>query len=141
MNLEFKNFPVYKIPPVTQKELQVYNSIIIVLRKADYVENEDLLSKILGAIKLDIPHQVSFVQLEEGEFYNTGILPKSTQHLLAFGFKPSDLGFNTAFKGYRFYQTETFSILFSHTLAKLSSEQAKKKQLWEALKSEFISNE
>lgn len=141
MNSDFIDFQFYDIPAVADSGVQDPKSIIIVLRKSDHSQHEALLLKILSAIKLDVPTQVSFIPLEDQQAYNTGVLPKTVKQVIAFGLKPSDLGFNSAFKGYRFYQTETFSILFSHTLAKLSAEQAKKKQLWAALKSEFMSDE
>lgn len=137
MHSEFKDFVSYDIPQVTDESLDNYLPVVILLREADYATHESLLLKILGAMDLDVSKQVSFIKLSPKGFFNTGKLPKTTEHILAFGLKPSDLGFNSAFKGYRFYKTETFSILFSHPLAKLSAEKQKKKSLWEALQSEF----
>ncbi len=138
MNPDFFDFQFYDIPEPQVVSGNI-NEILVIVEKQDYVLKESLLRKILAAVKLDINSQVTFLQLEEGATINlASIAEDGVQKVFTFGFKPTTLGLNGSFRGYQFYQTASFSILFSHSLKALSEKPAKKKALWTAMQAEFL---
>lgn len=137
MNPDFFDFQFYNIPE-TQEVVGEINEILVIVEKQDYVLKESLLKKILAAVKLDIDSQVTFLQLEEGATINLASKAEGVKKVFTFGLKPTRLGLNGLFRGYQFYQTATFSILFSHSLKLLSEKPEKKKALWTAMQGEFL---
>ncbi len=139
MNPDFFDFDVYDLPD-SQNVLADTNEVLVVVRRDDFLLQETLLKKILTAVKLDLDTQVTFLQLEEGAVINLATAARQAKKVFTFGLKPTQLGLNGGFRGYRFYKTESFSLLFSHSLKDLSEKPAKKKALWDAMKAEFLNS-
>ena len=137
MNPEFFDFKFYDIAEPQEVTGQIHE-ILVVVEKEDYILKESLLKKILAAVKLDIEQQVTFLQLEKGAAINLSRISDGVKKVFTFGMKPTRLGMHGAFRGYQFYQTATFSILFSHSLKVLSDNPEKKKALWNAMQTEFL---
>lgn len=135
----FFDFAYYDIPDQAAQVADTSNrSILVVLKEEDYNAQETLLLKILSAVGVDADKDVLFVKLKDGDYgpishYDHPALNK----VIAFGLKPTELGYNASFKGYRFYKTESYSLLLSHSLVALADSQEKKKALWEALQKAF----
>lgn len=132
---------LYNIPEPTSDGLPEPLENLIVLTQADYAAHNQLLAKILAAIKLEEGVNVAIHQIHPEETVSASHLAHKATRLIAFGLKPAQLGINGKFKGYRFFKTETFSLLFSHSLEKLAGLPEKKKNLWQALQAEFLKSE
>ena len=139
MNNSFFDFDQYAIP-VAQSTLNVQEDTVLVavIYEADLVKHYALLHKILKAVGLDPEKHVNTIKLKEGETIKVADLEsKDMKYVLGFGLKAPTLGINASLRGYRFYKTETFSLLFSHSLESLSTSNDRKKALWGALQAEF----
>lgn len=139
MKEPFFDFDYYNIPYQIAKATETEEKpILVIITEEDYQAQETLLLKILAAVGVDAKKDVAFVKLKEGEYapvshYDSPILSK----VICFGLKPTQLGYNASFKGYRFYNTESYSLLLSHSLVALSDSKEKKKALWDALQTAF----
>lgn len=113
--------------------------ICIILRQNDYGEHQDLLNNILKAIKIDVDNDVMLILLDEDEacpLHNH--ITKKTKYVLSFGLGIKDIGLNASFVANHFYQSESYAIMLTHSLAKLNSDTQKKKSLWGALQNTFL---
>jgi len=140
LNPEYFDFDLFEIPTVKELAISGNNcaTLAIITSKADFNNHKELLSKILGAIDLDLEKDVCQILLENAEpILISNLLPKEIQYLLVFGLNPSQIGFNASFKAYHLYSSETYKILLSHSLTKLSENQNFKKSLWASLRNEF----
>lgn len=141
LNNSFFDFDQYEIP-VSQNTLNVKENAVLVavIYEEDLVKHYALLHKILKAVGLDPEKHVNTIKLKEGEVIKVASLEsREMKYVLGFGIKAPTLGINASLRGYRFYETETFSVLFSHSLESLSTSNERKKALWEALQAEFKS--
>ena len=119
----FFDFDFYKIADSSETNTREVSttSVLIFVYEQDYEAHKDLLGKIIAAIGLEPNSFEGVVVMKKGEQLNANDLTtESTSILVAFGIAPSKLGFNAAFKAYRTYRSETYSILLSHSLQKLS---------------------
>jgi len=139
LNQSFFDFDKYAIPAHQVRENPVDDTVLLaVIKEDDLIKHYTLLNKILKAVGLNPEKHVKTIKLKEGESVRVSSYESShMKYVLGFGIKPPALGFNASFRGYRFYQTESFAILFSHSLESLSGNNEKKKALWEALQAEF----
>lgn len=137
MNPDFFDFQFYNIPSAQEVYSDV-KEILVIVENQDYVLKESLLKKILAAVKLDLETQVTFLKLDEGATINLASISEGVKKVFTFGLKPTRLGLNGAFRGYQFYQSASFSILFSHSLKALAEKPEKKKALWTAMQTEFL---
>lgn len=138
MNSKFIDFEKYTFQEDVIPQMEILpNKVVVVIRDDDLLSNKPLLEKILQAVKLDMLKDVELIPIAADGFIKIAKHVSGDNVILCFGLKPSALGLNASFKGYRFYQTETFSLLFSHSLAALEEDKKRKKDLWEALQSKF----
>lgn len=143
MNLPFDDINLYLIPElktVKQQELKGETKVLVLIKESDFEAYEDLLFKILKAIKLNPDTEVQFAQMGEEDSININqIYSETNTHVLSFGLRPNQIGFNASFRANHFYKTEYFSILLTHSLSQLDKDKDKKKALWLSLQSEFKS--
>ncbi len=141
MNNSFFDFDQYAIPDsLNTLNVKKDTVLVAVIYEEDLVKHYSLLHKILKAVGLDPGKHVNTIKLKEGETIKVAHLEsEGMKYVLGFGVKAPTLGINASLRGYRFYETETFSVLFSHSLESLSTSNERKKALWEALQSEFKS--
>jgi DNA polymerase III psi subunit len=135
------NLDTFDIPEI-EKPQNIGNidtaSIIVILHKDDYNIQKQLLHKILKAINVDVDKDVLFLLLEEGascplyQYAND-----NTQYVMSFGLGIKALGLNAKFVANHFYNTETYAVMLTHSLTKLSMDNQKKKALWSALQNVF----
>ena len=139
MNSQFFDFDHYTIP-TSQNVVNTDEGTVLlaVINEDDLIKHYTLLNKILKAVGLDPEKHVKTIKLKVGESMKVSHHESDQlKYVLGFGIKPPGLGLNASFRGYRFYQTETFSILFSHSLESLSTSNERKKALWGAMQAEF----
>lgn len=140
MKEEFFDFDLYEIPKPTVRisEGSLKDAVIIFVYNDDYEAHKGLLDKIIAAMGLDANSFNSIVKLNKGEELNVSALSNElTQYLISFGISPTKLGFNASFKAYKTYQSETFRVLLSHSLQKLTGSKELKVALWGELQKEF----
>ncbi len=136
----FFDFDFYKIADHSETNAREdsTSSVLVFVYEQDYETQKELLGKIIAAIGLQADSFKGLVLLKKGEELNANELTTvSTSILVAFGIAPSKLGFNAAFKAYRTYRSESYSILLSHSLQKLSTSKEHKMALWSELQKEF----
>lgn len=92
----------------------------------------------MKAIKLDEGKDVTIIQLPNEVSINiSSIVGNDNRKIISFGLMPNRIGLNASFSANHMYPTETFSVLLTHSLAKLESDKGKKMALWTALQSTF----
>lgn len=140
MNSEFFDFKVYQVPQSDKFESILCENAetAVIVYKADYEVNQMLLSKICTAVDKPVGEVSSAYILEQESDMNlTSVLAESVKWVLVFGINPARLGLNASFKAYYFYPTETYNILFAHSLQKLEEHLPYKKSLWSVLQKTF----
>lgn len=140
MHPAFLDFKQYNIPDQSIRPITLTNEIqvLIVVNESDYEAFTDLLNNITKVLPAELIEAKEILKLKVGEQINLGSLKSSSvKRVVAFGTNPASLGLNAAFKAYYFYNTENFSILFSHSLEKLNAKKEYKKALWTSLQKEF----
>ena len=112
---------------------------IVVLNKKDYETHNALLHKIFKAINIDIENDVLLLQLEEGMSCPLNqYVTDATEYVMSFGLGIKALCLNAKFIANSFYKTESYSVMLTHSLTKLSTDNQNKKALWTALQKVFI---
>lgn len=140
MNSDFFDNEIFIIPEDNKMPLNLDDKIemVVVCKDDDYTENESLIINILKAISFDLNTNASLLKLEDQELVHLSRrLPAHLKYVICFGLKPKEIGFNAGFRANRFYKTETFSILLTHSLAQLTASKKHKMALWNALQSTF----
>lgn len=140
MNSDFFDNEIFIIPEDNKMPLNLDDKIemVVVCKDDDYTENESLIINILKAISFDLNTNASLLKLEDQELVHLSRrLPGHLNYVICFGLKPKEIGFNAGFRANRFYKTETFSILLTHSLAQLTESKKHKMALWNALQSTF----
>jgi len=141
LNDSFFDFKRYNIPTLENPEITKHklDKICVVISKEDFSNHQELLSKILYAIKFDLAKNVRLIQLSEnGHIKLNSEICGETKEILCFGISPSRISMNASFKANVFYATEKFEIMLAHSLSKLTEDVAKKKALWNALQSKYL---
>ena len=138
MNSEFYDTDIFIIPesenpqPILSENIE----LCVFCRALDLQANNELLHNILKAVNYTEGNNAHIFKLKDSESINVArSINPSVQFVLSFGLRPRDLGFNAGFKANRFYKTEDFSILLTHSLAQLNGEKKYKMALWNALQS------
>jgi len=130
------DYDLYSIPEeLSLSDISFTAPNVILTYSDDYEANSELLLKILGAVGLDMSKDVDHIQLEKGKQINISkAVSTNTRQIIAFGIAQDKLGINAKFRAYSQYPTETYNILLSHSLKKLTESKDHKKALWESLK-------
>jgi len=138
LNEDYYDFDIYDIPEagIVLDSSEFLKENLVVIYAEDYSTYEDLFKKIFTATGLNLAEDLGIIQLDKGQQVNLGkAVTDKTKQLISFGIAPANLGINAKFRAYISYQTESFAILLSHSLKKLTESKDHKKALWEALKS------
>lgn len=138
MNFKYFDFPIYvdKTSDI-QKILDTTESVFrVFLHKSDWnPPNEELLYKILHALKLNIEKDVQILVLEQGQnaHISSIINDNEIQKFLAFGLNANRIGLQIKTLPYKVISVKNFKILFSHKLEDLQKNVNYKKLLWAQL--------
>ena len=142
MNSIFFDKEIFIIPEAEDSSIEFSESsdMLIVCNTEDLEKNKQLLTNILNAISRKENENVDIHCLDNEETLNLAkSLNKQIKYVICFGLKPKNISMNAGFRANKFYQTESFSIMLSHSLGQLESEKKYKKALWEALQNAFVS--
>jgi len=137
----FFDFELYDIPEDSRMsdKSSSDDSVVIIVNKDDYQAQKELLHKIFSAVGLELEGYNGLHIIDKGSYINiTEIAGRVGTKVICFGTSPKNLGLNSSFKGYRIYNTETYQVLLSHSLAQLAVKKERKKALWDALQGLFI---
>ncbi len=115
-------------------------NMLIVINDSD-LNNIEFLSKILKAIQFDIEKDVILWALPPKKMFNLTHLRKNTPNsidkILLFDVLPERLSLQFKLPIYFITKINDTTFLSSDSLSSISKNQAKKKQLWEALQQLF----
>lgn len=141
LNSSFADFSFYQVPDLEPPNLLGENGkhIGIVLHEEDYTAYSDLLDKITSAIGVNINSDALMILVKNKQPLNIAQIATKHElkHLLVFGFRPKNIGFQTPFTANKYYETENFGILLTFSLSNLNSSNDYKRSLWNALKLSF----
>lgn len=142
MKSDFSNFDLYQVPIESPLTINIDEKDVLVIVSADdFNTNKELLEKIIKAIPgINEDLVVTYEINEDDHLKIANITRDQFAHVILFGINPKRIGMNLKISGYRFYRTETFSLLLCHKLSKISTEKKYKKALWDALLAEFQPN-
>ncbi|NNE27550.1 MAG: hypothetical protein HKN09_11970 [Saprospiraceae bacterium] len=140
MDISFFDFDQYALnetsSPVIQGNPEA--QLAIVVNQNDFTEYNDLIDKIFKAVNIELSRQTFQIVLGDGqEISLASHLNDDIKNVFVFGVNPKCLGFNASFKAYQAYKTESYTVLFSHSLKDLSTETKFKKALWTILQTVF----
>ncbi len=142
MNLDYLYPKLYLVPETHSVPTPLHEQEILVIAKQEDLDNDaEFLNKILKAInKAGDDHTFILGFKESDQLDFTQWSRRHFSHVIIFGINPQKLGLNTKLGGYRFYKTETYSIMLGHPLSTISAQQKYKKALWTCLQTEFVKN-
>lgn len=141
MNDTFFDFDQYVIPERAKAEISSHKEdrLCVIVTKEDFMVNEIFLSKILSAIKYDLSSNVRLVQFPTAKQIKLDSAHiADVKEIICFGVSPAQISMNASFRANQIYSTESFNILLTHSLKKLSGDLSKKKALWTALQQNYI---
>ncbi len=140
MNSYFINTDVFIIPDIGKLDSHCPEKtrLLVFCEKEDFQSHSDLLHNILKAINFENDKNACILKLDKQSSVNVAsITSDSITHVLSFGLSPKNLCLNAGFKANRFYKTESFSILLTHSLNQLEENKNYKMALWNALQNTF----
>jgi len=137
MDHPFKKLVVYHLPEVTAASSDLINAdtIVCIDENGENEAAQELLKKILQSVNV-----TAFSQLlvESGKPIRLSqMISIEGQNLISFGPGLRQLGLSAKIPLYQIGKIGAFRILLAEDLSTLSSSNAKKKMLWEALKQMF----
>ena len=123
-------------PPKSQY-YQPKQKVIILLNSLNSVDSE-LLGKILGAVKLDLP-SVDIIELVKSQDIDLSqiFVQKSVNQVITFGVNLSELSLNVSLNPYQILEKEGIKFIYSDSLSDIQNDIPKKKALWGSLKEMF----
>ncbi|MEM6316710.1 MAG: hypothetical protein AAF960_03515 [Bacteroidota bacterium] len=144
MTNSFLDFKVINVADTAQLEKEFQGKVdkgVFICFLTEDVELIPFLTKVLGAVKLDLENDVLVLQKTPDNNFSFSSVAKAKgiTKALFFGVSPKDVGFQAALKKYTLTTLGDFTILFADSLAEISNQQALKKQLWVALQQLFAS--
>ena len=140
---DFLNFDLYPLNDNLDDANTIYNNdarqTLIVIRNTDE-QHLEFLSKILSAIKYDMTQDVVLIAINPDAAIHLTQLTKTYDvfNILLFGIQPKDIGLNGQIPNYYPISINEKRILVADALAKISTNQSKKKDLWTALQRMFV---
>lgn len=143
MDLEFFDFEIFDLE---ESEDHVINGpenadIMLVIEESDFEVHKSLISNIMGAIKYDLDKEIRVCLLCQAQKLNLArTIVSDSVKVIVFGISPKQVSMNASFKAYHLYPTESFKIMFSHSLEALNANKTYKKALWTELQNSFIKN-
>lgn len=141
MNSTILDNTIYSIPErkVADIDLTDGKKLLVLLRTSDYEAHADLLHNILKAIAFTKDENAIIYTMndEEESVALAQLAIPPIEAVICFGLKPKEISMNAGFRANKFYQTETFRILLSHSLEQLEGNKKFKMALWTALQEAF----
>lgn len=140
MNSELFHTDIFIIPEDKSAQFSIPDEVelICIGKHEDLAKNSMLLTNILKAVGYKLGVNAISVELEpEDSVKLTSLAQEKLEYILCFGTNPKELGMNARFKANRFYKTESFNILLTHSLDQLDGDVRRKKALWTALQTQF----
>ena len=141
MNSTFLDNTIYSIPEGKPRGIDLTEKkvLLVLLRKSDYEAHTDLLHNVLKAIAFTKDENAIIYTMNEGEesIALAKLAVPPIDAVICFGLKPKQISMNAGFRANKFYQTETFRILLSHSLEQLEGNKKFKMALWTALQEAF----
>jgi len=131
---KFLDFKLFVLPETEKlaKENEVYR-LFIVVDKEDYDEfTQELLEKIIGAMKLDFEEEVFVKIVEEGERINYNTI--QSKALISFEVPMKQTGIHYPLKKYQLLQYNNGQFLLVDSLTKIATDRNLKGMLWNVLK-------
>jgi DNA polymerase III psi subunit len=124
-----------------EKEIQYYQpkqKVIILVNSLNPTDSE-LLGKILGAVKLDLP-SVDMVELDKNQDIDLSQIftQKSVNQVITFGINLSKVNLDVKLNPYQILEKQGIKLIYSDSLTDIQNDVPKKKALWGSLKEMFM---
>ena len=147
MNHNFFDFEIYQSPttdiPKGSLLGQNEKKLLLVLAEVDFTtENEQFLTKILGAVKHDLGRDTLRLMIPKGQSFgiNKLLMSDKIDKVILFGINPKDIGLSIETFVYKSIHLSGKEMLIAHSLDKISKTQELKKALWTSLQQMFLKN-
>ena len=132
----------YNLPKANNVAFEgnIDSKFLVIVAQEDWSAYQDLLTKILAAVNLDISTDVNILSIGslEGFRFNTFLAEHTQEHvILSFGITANQLGLNVSSDKYRLRSIGNQKIAFVASLQEIKENQNEKKLLWEILKVHF----
>jgi DNA polymerase III psi subunit len=121
----------------TKQYYQPKQKVIILLNSLNPADSE-LLGKILGAVKLDLP-SVDIVELDKNQDIDLSQIftQKSVNQVITFGINLSKVSLDVKLTPYQILENQGIKFIYSDSLTDIQNDVPKKKALWTSLKEMF----
>lgn len=133
LNNKFFDFKLFVLPETKniQRE-EDFCPFLVLVDKKDYDElNQDLLKKIIGALKFDFSKDVLVMEYEIGTILE--FQPSSCRVIISFGIPLKHLGIHFSLQKYDLLQHRQHQFLLADTLKEISADKKLKGTLWASL--------
>lgn len=130
-----------QIPEViSNNQSKIFNSLVVFESETEDEVLENLLTKILTAVNLEIKKDVCLLSLTaENAFSFVRIKTKSNiEKVILFGVPPIKLGINLDLKLYQPILFQDCLFLLAHSLQVINADKSKKLQLWNCLQEIYL---
>ena len=126
------------IPKPTAQYYQPKQKVIILVTSLTPTDSE-LLSKILGAVKLDL-QSVDVVEFDKNHEINLSQIftQKSVNQVVIFGIDSSKVSLDVKLIPYQILEKQGIKFIYSDSLTDIQNDIPKKKALWGSLKEMFM---
>jgi hypothetical protein len=125
----------FKIPQKPSESADGKKVLLFIKKTDTDVANMELLSKIMSALKLSLEEDCKIIVLN-AEIHASSMINIFKQ-IIVFGIEPAYLGLNLSYKLYRVNHLENRTLIFSHSLAELKTDDQKKGVFWKSLQMMF----
>jgi DNA polymerase III psi subunit len=124
-----------------EKTKQYYKpkqKVIILVNSLNPTDSE-LLGKILGAVKLDLP-SVDVIELDKNQNVDLSqaFTQKSVNQVITFGINLSKVNLDIKLTPYQILENQGIKFIYSDSLTDIQNDVPKKKALWGSLKEMFM---
>jgi DNA polymerase III psi subunit len=130
--------PLSVSPQTTPSYYQPKQKVIILLNSLNPADSE-LLGKILGAVKLDLP-SVDVIELDKNQNVDLSqaFTQKSVNQVITFGINLSKVSLDVKLTPYQILENQGIKFIYSDSLTDIQNDVPKKKALWGSLKEMFV---
>ncbi|MEM8528982.1 MAG: hypothetical protein AAGG68_30400 [Bacteroidota bacterium] len=130
---KFLDFKLFVLPETKKGVAARTYQLFILVNANEYDEaSQDLLQKIIGAMKLDLEKDVLVAELEGNENLDANSIRYKT--LLSFGLSTKRVGIHYPLKKYQLLKKEEQQFLLADVLPKIAADRNLKGMLWNVLK-------
>jgi DNA polymerase III psi subunit len=129
--------PLSVSPQTTLSYYQPKQKVIILVNSLNPADSE-LLGKILGAVKLDLP-SVDVIELDKNQNVDLSqaFTQKSVNQVITFGINLSKVNLDVKLTPYQILENQGIKFIYSDSLTDIQNDVPKKKALWGSLKEMF----